>query len=546
MKRRSGAGGEPVKARRRKTTTLKHRNAPKSARRRSSSAAGQETEVARLTRELNELLERQAATSKVLQVIGSSTFDLQSVLDTLVESAARLCEAESVAIWRPDGGALKLAASFGASSEWIEFAKQNPIIPDRGTVSGRVILEGKVIHVRDVLADPEFTGIGYQSRGSYRSSLGVPLSRKGQTIGVFVIVRSEVREFTERQIELVTTFADQAVIAIENVRLFEAEQQRTRELSESLEQQTATSEVLRVISSSPSELDPVFETMLANAARLCEAHFGILALYENGAFRRTAMYNPPPAFAELRRRDPVINAGPQTSIGRVAATKQVVHILDYAEGTAYKQRDPGAVEMVELAGVRTVLAVPMLKEEELVGAIVIYRTEVRAFAEKQFDLVKNFAAQAVIAIENTRLLNELRQRTDDLTERTDDLTEALEQQTATANVLKVISSSPGALEPVFKALLENATRLCGASYGNLWLCEGDAFRSVALHGVFPATFMERWGTGALFRPEPDLHSRRPPERNNHSKLRTYVRANSTAMVIQRLFRWLTTRERLQS
>ena len=384
-------------------------------------------ENTRLLNELRESLQQQTATADVLKVISRSTFDLQTVLDTLVQSAARLCEADRANIWRPKGDAYKIAAAFGLSPDHEEVLKRLSVRPGHDSCVGRTLVEGKTVHIIDAQADPEYKQPDVLSIGVTRSMLGVPLIREGIPIGVLVVTRSTVRPFTEKQIELLTTFADQAVIAIENVRLFEAEQQRTRELTEFLDQQTATSEVLRVISSSPSELDPVFETMLANAARLCEAHFGILALCENDAFRMAAMYNPPPAFAELRRRDPVINAGPQTSIGSVAASKQVVHILDYAEGAAYKQRDPGAVEMVELAGVRTVLAVPMLKEEELVGAIVIYRTEVRPFTEKQIDLVKNFASQAVIAIENTRLLNELR--------------ESLQQQTATADVLKVISRS---------------------------------------------------------------------------------------------------------
>ena len=224
----------------------------------------------------------------------------------------------------------------------------------------------------------------------------------------------------------------------------------TRELNEASEQQTATSEVLQVISSSPGDLQPVFDIMLVNATSLCEANFGVLVLYDNRTFRNVAMHNPPPALAELRRRDPVIPAGPLTGLGRAAATKQLVHILDYAEDAAYKQRDPAAVSLVERAGAHTHLVVPMLKEEELIGAIAIFRQEVRPFTDKQIALVTSFANQAVIAIENTRLLNELRQRTDDLTQRTADLTESLEQQTATSEVLQVISSSPGDLQPVFE------------------------------------------------------------------------------------------------
>src|SRR6516165_6609139 len=262
MKRRSKISGVPSKSRRRKGSKPKGGLKPKKASRSSAPTADQAREIARLNRELSEALEQQTAAADVLRVISSSGFDLQTVLDTLAKSAARLCEADAAAIWRPDGGTLKMAATFGGSSEWIEYAKQNPVVPDRGTVSGRVLLDGKVIHVRDVLADREFTGTGYYVHGNYRTSLGVPLSTKGETIGVFVIARSEVREFTEKQIHLVTTFAAQAVIAIENARLLNELRQRTTDLTESLEQQTATSEVLQVISSSPGDLQPVFTTML--------------------------------------------------------------------------------------------------------------------------------------------------------------------------------------------------------------------------------------------------------------------------------------------
>jgi two-component system, NtrC family, sensor kinase len=245
-----------------------------------------------------------------------------------------------------------------------------------------------------------------QRLGGFRTHLGLPLLRQDSVIGVLLVSRSIVEPFDDKHIELLSTFAAQAVIAIENARLLNELRQRTDDLSqrttdltEALEQQTATSEVLRVISSSPSDLDPVFETMLMNATRLCEAKFGILTLYEGDAgFRVVAMHNAPPALAEQWQGKPVLNPGPQTASARVAATKEVIHISDYAEEAAYKLRDPGAVSVAELGGARTFLAVPMLKENELVGIIHIYRQEIRPFTDKQIALVQNFAAQAVIAI----------------------------------------------------------------------------------------------------------------------------------------------------
>src|SRR5262245_27053663 len=310
---------------------------------------------------------------------------------------------------------------------------------DRGTVSGRVMLDRKIVHVPDVLADPEYTYSELQKIGGYRTALGVPLLREGTPIGVMAMNRCAVRPFSDKQIELVTTFADQAVIAIENVRLFDEVQARTRELSEALEQQTATSEVLRVISSSPGELEPVLQAMLENAVRICEAKFAHVYLYDGDAFRITAHHNTPAALAEERERTPH-RPGPKSSLGRMATTKQVVHVADLAATQAYIERDPASVTAVELGGVRTVLVVPMLKESELIGALTIYRQEARTFTDKQIELVSNFAKQAVIAIENTRLLNELR--------------ESLRQQTATADVLKVISRSTFDLQTVLDTLLE--------------------------------------------------------------------------------------------
>jgi transcriptional regulator with GAF, ATPase, and Fis domain len=320
MKRRSKVSGELVKARRTKASKPKRSVKPNKGSSLTAPPADQAAEISRLNRELKEALEQQAAAADVLRVISSSAFDLQTVLDTLAKSAARLCEADAAAIWRPDGGVLKMAATFGGSSKWIEYAKQNPVVPDRGTVSGRVLLDGKVIHVRDVLADREFTGTGYYVHGNYRTSLGVPLSTKEETIGVFVIARSEVREFTDKQIKLVTTFADQAVIAIENARLLNELRQRTDDLTEALEQQTATSDVLQVISRSPSDLEPVFSTMLEKAVRICDADFGNIYRWDADALRLVATCNTPPAFADARRFSFSNRPGPKTVTGRMLAS----------------------------------------------------------------------------------------------------------------------------------------------------------------------------------------------------------------------------------
>src|SRR5262249_49317658 len=275
--------------------------------------------------------------------------------------------------------------------------------------------------------------------GGWRAVLGVPLLRDGQSVGAISVGKREPTPFSEQQIQLLKTFADQAVIAIENVRLFEAEQARSRELSESLEQQTASSEVLQVISCSSGQLEPVFKAMLENAVRICEAKFGTMFLREGDAFRTVALHNAPPAYAELRQRDPVIHPHQQSALVRAVATRQVVHIADIRLDQGYLAGAPSSVAIAETAGARTLLLVPMLKDNGVVGAILIYRQEVCPFTHKQIKLVENFAAQAVIAIENARLLNELR-------DRTTALSESLEHQTATAEVLKVISRSPFELQ----------------------------------------------------------------------------------------------------
>ena len=451
-------------------------------------------ENTRLLNELRQSLQQQTATADVLKIISRSTFDLQTVFQTLIESAVRLCEADTGSITREAGSTYLQVASYGYPAELHEFMQSHPIELGRGTIIGRVIANGKAVQIADIAADPEFTFTQPVRLGNLRTMLGVPLLREGTPIGVIVLSRKTVRPFTDKQIELLATFADQAVIAIENVRLFEAEQQRTRELSESLEQQTATAEVLRVISSSPGELEPVFQVMLRNAARICEAKFSSLYLYDGDRFRVGALHNAPAAFAEFRRREPVFHPPPGTGLAQIVATKRTVHEPDMTLDKGYVDRNPIVVAAVELGGFRTVLAVPMLKDDNLIGCISIYRQEVRPFTDKQIDLVTNFAAQAVIAIENTRLLNELRQRTTDLSE-------SLEQQTATSEVLKVISSSPGELEPVFHAMLENATRICEANFGTLYRFEGNAFHLAAQVDTPPeyAEFLRQRGP---FQPTP--------------------------------------------
>ena len=420
------------------------------------------------SRELAEALEQQTATADVLQVISRSQGELDAVFASILDNAVRICGARFANLVLYDGTTLRIGAMRNAPAKFEKIRKENPVIPIHGSAVAELVRTRKKVHILDLAAMRDYVNSPLITAGRARSMLAVPMLKDGELIGGINIYRQEVKPFSEKQIVLLENFAAQAVIAIENARLLNELRQRTDDLTESLEQQTASSEVLGIISGSPGELQPVFDTILENSTRLCEANFGVLALKEGDMFQVAAMHNAPQAFAELRRREPTFRPGPLSAAGRVAVTKQVLHIPDYFEEETYKQRDPEAVALAELAGARSLVVVPMLKDDALIGAIFIYRQEVQPFTDKQIELVKNFAAQAVIAIENARLLNELRQ--------------SLEQQTATSEVLEVISSSPGQLDPVFETMLENATRICEAKLGTLFLLEDGTYRAVAVYG----------------------------------------------------------------
>jgi GAF domain-containing protein len=634
-------------------------NALEARRRKSTRGIAKPSSTAALKKQLDDALEQQAATAELLTVMSRSAFELQPVLDNIVSTASRLCDAEFAIIFKLDKGKYHVAASNNADEVFVKYASEHPIAPGRGSLIGRTALEGKTVHLPDCLADPEYTFVEYQQAGKYRSDLGVPLLRDGVPIGVIALMRTTVKPFTDKEIalvetfasqaviaienarllgelreslqqqtttseilevisnsptdtqpafdaivrsglklfpdavvvislpegdsvklaaidganqhdrealraryplplsreyitstaildrremdfadaretpehlipggrnflasgyraiaavpmirgessigaisvlrrqpgalsekqrELLRTFASQAVIAIENTRLFTELRQRTDDLSESLEQQTATSEVLKVISNSQGQVEPVFNAMLENATRICGAKFGTLYLCKGDAFYAAAFHNAPAEFIEARKNRPLYPPS-ESTLGRAARTKQAAQILDSMQREAYRQRDPFVVAGTELGGYRTIVSVPMLKDDELIGAISIYRQEVRPFTDKQIELVKNFASQAVIAIENARLLNEVR--------------ESLQQQTATADVLKVISSSPGELKPVFDAMLANASRICDASYGAMWLQDGNEFRNAAFHGPLPSAYTDQWQSGMVFDP----------------------------------------------
>ncbi len=429
--------------------------------------------IAAQAEEIREGVEQQSATGEILRMIARAPADLQSVMDTIAENAAKLCDAADALVWRVDGNVRRIAAHFGSIP--MRRSQRDGDEIDRATTVGRAILDRQTVHVHDLQAAEADFPLS-KTRGiasGMRTVLVMPLLRDGTGIGAIHIRRREIRPFTDSQIKLLETFSDQAVIAIENARLIQEQQARNRDLAEALEQQTATSEILRVIANSPTDIQPVLNAVAESAARLCEADNAQIFRLDGDHYPLVASFGKLP--------DPWSGEARPLTRGFVAARamidRETIHVHDISSAAA-REEFPDTWALAQQDGVRTLLAVPLLREGIPVGVIFIRRLAVQSFTEKQVTLLKTFADQAVIAIENVRLFQELQARNRDITE-------ALEQQTATGEVLRVIASSPTDLQPVLDTLIANAARLCGARMGHVRQYDGEFHRVVAHYGETP-------------------------------------------------------------
>lgn len=460
----------------------------------SAEVARLQAEIDLCSRELAEARQQQSAMAEVLKAISRSDFDLQVVLNAVVESASRLCGASFGQLYRWDGTLLHWAAGYALTPEFLDTQRDRTYRPGRDSLSGRTALNMRVTVIDDAWEDPEYGYKDHARIGNFRTMLGVPLLRSGELIGVLGLVHQHVEPFTDRQIELVTTFADQAVIAIGNARMFEELQARNRDITEALDQQTATGAILRTIAGSPADVEPVLDAVAESAARLCEAHDVVVLLAEGNMLIPRAHHGPIP-LNFIRR--PI---GRDWVTGRAFCDCKPVQVDDI---TAERDEYPSGYALAERFGWRTILAVPLVREDKAIGVIAMRRGEMRPFSQKQVDLLVLFADQAVIAIENANLFEALRLRNRDLSE-------ALEQQTATGTILRAIAASPTDVQPVLKTVAESAARLCDAYDAVILLADGDALTLRAHHGPIPVDFMNwpiarDWVTGRAFIDRTPVH-----------------------------------------
>jgi two-component system NtrC family sensor kinase len=437
--------------------------------------------------EYGERIQHQSATIDVLKAMSASPGDPQPVFELITRRAQELCNATTAGLFEYDGKLVHLRSAIGGRdpSTIAKYAAAFPMAPARGSITCRAILDEKMVHISDMDAQPELLQVVRDL--DIKSNIALPLMHNGSVIGAIALNSNKFGGFTDSQIELLETFAEQAVLAISSAETYRALQGRTADLQEALEQQTATAEVLQVINASPGNLAPVFDAMLERAMRLSGAAFGALYSYDGESVDFLAHHGVPDAFVEYRAKNPLI-LRPSGSVAQLIATKRPVQVADYRELDAYKNGHPSARALGDLGGARTVLWVPLLNDKAVTGWMIIYRQEVRPFSDKQIALLENFSAQAVIAMENARLMNEQR--------------EALEQQTATAEVLQVINTSPGDLGPVFDVIGAKAIKLCDAAFGAIMLPDGDRFRAVGL-GCVPEAYADYCRTSPDYgRPTP--------------------------------------------
>src|SRR5262249_8393058 len=432
-------------------------------------------EVQARTKELQESLDRQTATSEVLGVISRSPNEVQPVLDTIVATAGRLCQAERAIVWRLEGETFRVVAHHGLPEERVESLYSARMPLSRESMSGRAALARRAVQVEDEATDPELSAAAhaFARTANVHTVLAVPLLLKGHPIGVIGLARTRVARFDDKQIALVEAFADQAVIAIENSRLFEAEQASKRELTESLEQQTATADVLKVISRSALDVQKVLDALVESAARLCDAYDAAIFQVFGDGLRLMAHHGQIPTSRPVGQVTVPLGREFRFNItGRAVIDRRTIHVADaLAEADEYPESRKRALQQ----GYRTSLAVPLVHAGEAIGVILIRRAEVRPFTERQIELVNTFADQAVIAIENTRLFEEVQARTKELQD-------SLDRQTATSEVLGVISRSPNEAQPVLDTIVATARRLCQAERAIVWRLEGETFRVVAHSG----------------------------------------------------------------